>query len=81
MAGDLAHALSGNYDKIIAHSRETLEAAGIIGPEDGNGRFMVSNKGVTALTLGALGQLWEKCRRYERALQRIDPKLLEEGAR
>jgi len=76
MAGDLAHALSGNYDKIIAHSRETLEAAGIIGPEDGNGRFMVSNKGVTALTLGALGQLWEKCRRYERALQRIDPKLL-----
>ena len=81
MAGDLAHLMSGQYDKLIEHNRQAFEAAGIIGPQDERGRFMVSTKGITALTLGALGQLWEKCQRYERALARIDPKLLEEGAR
>jgi len=86
MAGDLARLMSGQYNKIVEHNRGAFEAAGIIGPQDDHGRFMVSTKGVTALTLGALGQLWQEkqqaCARFERlerALARIDPGLLEEA--
>jgi len=68
MAGDLARVMSGNYEQLIAHNREAFEAAGIIGPTDEQGRFMISTKRLAALTLGALGQLWDKCQRYERAL-------------
>jgi len=85
MAGDLARLMSGQYNKIIEHNRGAFEAAGIIGPQDDHGRFMISTKGVTALTLGALGQLWQekqqacaRLERLERALARIDPRLLEE---
>jgi len=88
MAGDLAHLMSGQYDKLIEHNRQAFEAAGIIGPQDERGRFMVSTKGITALTLGALGQLWQekqgactRLERLERALSRIDPRLLEEAVR
>ena len=32
---------------------------------DEDGRFMISSKGLAALTLGALGQLWERVRALE----------------
>jgi len=86
MAGDLAHLMSGQYDRVIEHNREAFEMAGIIGSQDERGRFMVSTKRITALTLGALGQLWqskreteERCKRLEGALARIEHRLLEGG--
>jgi len=68
MAMDLAHLMSGEYEKLIAHGRCELETARIIGAADEHGRFMVSTKRLNALLLGAVGQLWQRCQRYELAM-------------
>jgi len=75
MAGDLAHLMAGQYDKLIEHNREAFEVAGVICPQDEHGRFMISQKGVTALTLGALGQLWQQRRDDQARIARLEDEL------
>lgn len=68
MCQDLAHVMSGEYEKLIGHNRAAFEAAGIIGPADEHGRFMVSVKQLNALVLGAVGQLYRRLQLAERQL-------------
>lgn len=68
MCTDLAHMMAGEYEKLIEYNRDALETVGVIGPVDENGRFMVSTKRINALLLGAVGQLYQRLGRYERAL-------------
>jgi hypothetical protein len=52
---DLSHGLAGAWNRAISYNRDKLEEMGVIRVGD-DGGIMVSNKRVTALSLGAHGQ-------------------------
>jgi len=72
MAWDLSRAMAGEYGEIIRYHRPALEAAGIIGPTDDQGHFLMSTKRVRMLLLCSVGQLYER-------LKDLETKLLPEG--
>jgi hypothetical protein len=59
-AWDLSHVLSGAWEQIVEYNAARLEKMGIIGPLDRRGKRMVSNKRMSALLLGAVGQLYHR---------------------
>jgi len=63
-AWDLSHVLANEWHKVLTYNRDRLARMGIISV-DGDGRIMVSNKRLTALLLGAVGQLWQRMERLE----------------
>jgi hypothetical protein len=65
LAQDLAHIMSGEYEKLIEYNRSIFEQLGIIGPQNDRGRFMVSSKRLNALLLGAIGQLYTRLQHVE----------------
>lgn len=77
MAQDLAHVMSGEYNKLIEYNRPALEAAGVIGPQDASGRFMLSTKRTTALLLGAAGQLHQRMQAQDERIAQLEQALSE----
>lgn len=75
---DLAHFLSGNWNQMLEYNREKFEDLRIIAVGDDE-RPMISIKRMTALMMGAIGQLYQKTQRYEKALLGlgIEPEMLE----
>lgn len=67
MAMDAAHVLAGEYAKVLEYGQDELVRMGVI-HTSGDGRLFVSQKRLTALTLGALGQLYTRLDRMERRL-------------
>jgi hypothetical protein len=64
---DLQRGLTGRWEQILAYNQDRFQNLGILGQGD-TGTPLVSTKGITSLLMGAVGQLYEKCQKYELAL-------------
>jgi len=61
---DLRRGLTGAWNDTIGHNQKQLEALGVIAVGD-DGSAMVSNKRLTALLMGAIGQLYQRVNELE----------------
>jgi len=77
-AWDLSHVLAGAWEQVIEYNRDRLAAMGVIAVGK-DGGIMVSNKRLSALLMGAVGQLYQRVQRAESALvgMGVNPALLE----
>jgi hypothetical protein len=73
---DLQRGLTGRWEQALAYNQARFQELGILGQGD---QPLMSLKGVTGLTMGAIAQLYQRCQQYERAFEvlGIDPPLLE----
>ena len=69
VAQDLSRVLAGEWERVVAHDYELLERMGVL--NGGRERPMVSVKRLNQLLLGAVGQLYERCGRYEEMLTEL----------